>query len=59
MVRTLICFIATVIISDSSRLFLSLRPGFPTGTGEDEDDVKYVRSHRMKMEISGHFLGTR
>lgn len=25
--------------------------------GEDEDDVKSIRSHRTKMEISGHSLG--
>lgn len=24
--------------------------------GEDEDDVKSIRSHRIKMEISGHSL---
>lgn len=24
--------------------------------GEDEDDVKSTRSHRIKMEISGHSL---
>lgn len=29
---------------------------FPAAAGEDEDDVKSIRSHRMKMEISGHSL---
>lgn len=24
--------------------------------GEDEDDIKSIRSHRIKMEISGHSL---
>ncbi|KAG8004073.1 Soluble guanylate cyclase 88E [Nibea albiflora] len=29
---------------------------FPLVAGEDEDDVKSIRSHRIKMEISGHSL---
>ncbi|XP_030253295.1 soluble guanylate cyclase 88E-like isoform X1 [Sparus aurata] len=29
---------------------------FPLVAGEDEDDVKSTRSHRIKMEISGHSL---
>ncbi|XP_026137185.1 receptor-type guanylate cyclase gcy-4-like [Carassius auratus] len=29
---------------------------FPSVAGEDEDDVKSIRSHRMKMETSGNSL---
>lgn len=29
---------------------------FPSVTGEDEDDVKSIRSHRIKMETSGNSL---
>lgn len=34
-------------------LFLQV---FPSVTGEDEDDVKSIRSHRIKMETSGNSL---
>lgn len=29
---------------------------FPSVTGEDEEDVKSIRSHRIKMETSGNSL---
>lgn len=37
-------------------LTLSSLQIFPAVAGEDEDDVKSIHSHRMKMEISGHSL---
>lgn len=36
--------------------FQLCRQVFPLVAGEDEDDVKSVRSHRIKMEIPGHSL---
>lgn len=35
---------------------LTLNQVFPLVAGEDEDDVKSIRSHRIKMEIAGHSL---
>lgn len=52
----LICFAATFPLSHFSSLSLTLNQVFPLVAGEDEDDVKSIRSHRIKMEISGHSL---
>lgn len=35
---------------------MTLPQVFPLVAGEDEDDIKSIRSHRIKMEISGHSL---
>lgn len=43
-------------LSHFSSFSLTLMQVFPLVTGEDEDDVKSIRSHRIKMEISGHSL---
>lgn len=50
-------FFCLIIIFDSLSSFLFLCPQvFPLVAGEDEDDVKSIRSHRIKMAISGHSL---
>lgn len=43
-------------LSHLSSFSLTLKQVFPLVAGEDEDDVKSIRSHRIKMEISGHSL---
>ncbi|KAL3972914.1 tubulin polyglutamylase TTLL1 [Sarotherodon galilaeus] len=56
--RTISKAISKATVLDPEATGDEQEPVFPLVPGEDEDDVKYVRSHRMKMEISGHFLGT-
>lgn len=56
MVNALICFIATIAVSDRLTRLRLCPQVFPLVAGEDEDDVKSIRSHRIKMEISGHSL---
>lgn len=43
-------------LSHFSSFSLTLKQVFRLVAGEDEDDVKSIRSHRIKMEISGHSL---
>ncbi|XP_030595951.1 soluble guanylate cyclase 88E-like [Archocentrus centrarchus] len=48
--------ISKATISDPEATGDEEGPVFPLVAGEDEDDVKSVHSHRIKMEVSGHSL---